>query len=361
MGKKSDPPPPPDYTAAAQAQGEASKELTTQQTYANRPTINTPFGSQTWGTAQGTDPSTGLPITEWTQNVNLTPQLEQALGGQMDIQNARTNTAQGMLGEMQDQFRQPLDFSGLPSAPALPGATGQIDLQRSLDMSGVPGMPGSADDTRNRVEDALYQRHVRRLDPQFQREQGSLETQLANQGLTRGSEAWNNAATDFGNKKEDAYERAMLESILAGGQEATRDFGMDMQRRQQGYNEALGEGNFSNSAGVSQANLDNQQFGQGMQATEAAMRQRQQMLSEMMTQRGFSLNEINALLSGQQVGMPQMPTLNTAGVPQTPQFLQAANMQHGASMDNYNAEQAGIAGMMNGVFGLGKAAIPFML
>jgi len=361
MGKKSDPPPPPDYTAAAQAQGDASKELTTQQTFANRPTINTPFGSQTWNTAAGTDPATGLPITEWTQNVNLTPQLEQALGGQMDIQNARTQTAQGMLGQMSDQFGQPIDFSGLPQAPALPGATGQVNLQRSLNMEGLPGMPGNAEDTRNRVEDALYQRHVRRLDPQFQREQGSLETQLANQGLTRGSEAWNNAAQDFGNRKEDAYERAMLESILAGGQEATRDFGMDLQRRQQGYNETLGAGNFANSAGVSQANLDNQQFGQGIQSSEAAMRQRQQMLSEMMTQRGFSLNEINALLSGQQVGMPSMPTFNTAGVSQTPQYLQAAGQQYGAAMDSYNAEQAGINSMMSGIFGLGKAAIPFML
>lgn len=361
MGKKSSPPPAPDYTAAANSQAAASKDITTQQTYANRPTVNTPWGSQTWGTSTATDPSSGKEVTQWEQNINLDPELQRMLQGQMNIQQGRTDAAQGMLGSMQDQFGQPLDFSGLPQVPSLPGATQNVNLQRSLDLSGLPSMPGNAEDTRNRVEDAMYQRQVRRLDPQFSREQQSLETQLANQGLTRGSEAWNNASTDFGNRKEDAYQRAMMESILAGGQEATRDFGMDMQRRQTGYNEALGAGNFANTAGVSQANLDNQRFTQGMASTDAAMRQRQQMISELMTQRGFSLNEINALLSGQQVGMPQMPAFNTAGASQTPQYLQAANNQYGAAMDRYDANQARYGTMMDGLFSAGQAIIPFML
>ena len=45
-----------------------------------------------------------------------------------------------------------------------------------------------------------------------------------------------------------------------------------------------------------------------MQAANYANALRQQQIGEAMGRRGQSLNEINALLSGQQVGMPQMPT-----------------------------------------------------
>ena len=52
------------------------------------------------------------------------------------------------------------------------------------------------------------------------------------------------------------------------------------------------------------------------------------------------LNEMNALLSGQQVGMPSMPSFQNAGLSETPQMLSAANMGYGAQMDGYNAQQA---------------------
>jgi hypothetical protein len=50
MGKST--PAAPDYTGAANAQAAASKENLITQNFANRPTINTPFGSQSWDTAQ---------------------------------------------------------------------------------------------------------------------------------------------------------------------------------------------------------------------------------------------------------------------------------------------------------------------
>ncbi len=50
MGGKGKAPAAPDYLGAAQQQAAASKELTNIQNFANRPTINTPFGSQSWDT-----------------------------------------------------------------------------------------------------------------------------------------------------------------------------------------------------------------------------------------------------------------------------------------------------------------------
>ncbi len=54
---------------------------------------------------------------------------------------------------------------------------------------------------------------------------------------------------------------------------------------------------------------------------------RQQQLTEAMTQRGFSLNEINALMSGDQVGLPQMPNFAEASAAQPADYQGAAAQQ----------------------------------
>jgi hypothetical protein len=66
----------PDYTGAAVAQGQSSKENTTAQTWANRPELNTPWGQQTWESSSAIDPATGQPVTKWQSNINLTPEQQ---------------------------------------------------------------------------------------------------------------------------------------------------------------------------------------------------------------------------------------------------------------------------------------------
>lgn len=65
MGKST--PAAPDYTGAANSQAAASKENLMTQNYANRPSIETPFGSQTWQTNSQIDPTTSQAVTAWTQ------------------------------------------------------------------------------------------------------------------------------------------------------------------------------------------------------------------------------------------------------------------------------------------------------
>ena len=90
MGGKGSAPATPDYLGATQLQGELNKENLNTQNYANRPTINTPFGSQSWGTQSVTDPATGQVVTQWTQNNTLAPGLQDALNDQIAIQGGRT-------------------------------------------------------------------------------------------------------------------------------------------------------------------------------------------------------------------------------------------------------------------------------
>jgi hypothetical protein len=89
-----------------------------------------------------------------------------------------------------------------------------------------------------------------------------------------------------------------------------------------------------------------QLYQQQMGTTNYANKLRQDAIKEEMTRRGFSLNEINALISGQQVANPDFENYNTAGRAQTPQLYQGA-------VDQGNFGQMQQQGFMSG---LGNAA-----
>src|SRR5262245_5260053 len=93
LHKKGDAPPPPDYSGAAKEQAQSSKEVTNMQTWANRPQINTPWGSQSWETEAVVDPATGQPVTKWTQNTALSPEGAAAQQAQADITQGRSEAA----------------------------------------------------------------------------------------------------------------------------------------------------------------------------------------------------------------------------------------------------------------------------
>ena len=56
MGKSND----TDYMEAAQVQGAENRAVVRDQTYANRPTQYTPFGSTTYDSYQGYDPANNI-------------------------------------------------------------------------------------------------------------------------------------------------------------------------------------------------------------------------------------------------------------------------------------------------------------
>ena len=69
---------------------------------------------------------------------------------------------------------------------------------------------------QQQAADTAYQSATQYLDPQFQRQQAGLESQLANQGITRGSEAWNNATDQFNANKNQAYDQARSQAYTQG-------------------------------------------------------------------------------------------------------------------------------------------------
>lgn len=403
MGKKSAPP-APDYTGAAVAQGESSQANTLAQTYANRPELSTPWGTQSWTTSAGVDPATGRPITNWSSSIELSPQQQAALDSQMAVQTGRSQGAETLLNQAVQNFQNPMDWSGLPqgaqnvqagqlSDGTVPGAGGAEGTTwfPTLDSTRVQGgqlqrtLNGGAGDYRSRAQSAVEE--LQR--PELERARAALDTQLANQGITRGSEAYESAMRQQG----DMETRAQLQAIAAGRDEASAMFGQDLQAGQfqnqaqqqdfqqlwqnalRGDQQAMQQlqmniagGSFNNAA--QQQNFQ-QLMAQAQRGDQNALNQlqmqmnagnfnnanRQQAIGETTLQRNQTLNELNALLTGQQVQSPNMPSFTNAGRADSTNYLGAAQATGQSQMDAYNAQQAGTAGMMNGLFSLGGAAM----
>lgn len=332
MGKKSnDAPPSPDYTGLAQQQAALSAQNTQQQTQANRPNVYTPWGSQTW-TQDPKDPNS------WTTNISLSPQQQQALDAQMSVQNTRQQGAQSLANQVVQNYQNPMDFSGAPAQSQ--NMTGGPQLQGGQGIQGQ--MQNTAGDWRQKAQSSVEQLQQPGLD----RQRAALDTQLANQGITRGSDAYNAAMQE----QADNEARANLMAIQAGQQEANMLFNQDLQGSQFA-NQAQQQG-FSQNALAQNQNFNNQ-----LQANQFNNQNRQQALSEMYQQRAQPLNELNALQTGQQVTSPQMPSYTNAQRSDTANLLTAANMGYQANLDASNASNASQSGLMGGLFSLGGAAL----
>jgi len=377
MGSKSAPA-APDYTAAAQTQAAASQQNTQQQTTANRPNLYTPWGSETWSSQAGTDPSTGDPVTNWSANINLTPAQQQALNSQQGIQQGLSQGAQTLIGQATSSFQNPADWNSLPAQagnvsaptgyqnysginPNVPNSTigGAGNIQGSLG-------PNSAQ-LQQQAQNATWQLQQ----PYLQQQTQALQTQLANQGITPGSQAYNLAMM----QNNDSVNRAQLMSVQAGQQEAQQLFNQNLgagqfanQAQQQQFSQNQAQAQFGNTAAQQQYQNQMQQNSYQNQLLQQEMQNqissgsfndqnRQQAISEMMQQRSQPLNELNALLYGQQVQNPSMPSFAQAGSAETPQLLNAAGMQYQSGLDASNAANGLFGSSMGGLFSLGSAAM----
>lgn len=359
MGKKSAPP-PPDYMGAAQQQAGAQKDLATQQTWASRPDEYNPWGNVVWNTTADTDPSTGQAITRWQSSTVLDPRLEGALSSQINLQQGRSDLGNSMLPRMQQEFGQPMDWSQLqqragplsPTTSAFGFGGTDTSRQATPDFGGLQGVD-DAGTTRSRAEDAIYRSATSRLDPQWDARKQSMESDLANRGISMNSEAYTRAMGDFDRSRNDAYQQAQMGAFTGGGAEAQRDYNMNLGLRQEQAGELGQQFGMGQQARSGQLAAQQQAFGQGLGQEQQAFGQqqasanyqnqlRQQEVAEAMQQRGFSLNEINALLSGQQVQMPNFGPGGGGGGgnAQAPDYMGALQSQYGADLNRSNANAA---------------------
>jgi hypothetical protein len=247
----------------------------------------------------------------------------------MALTAGRSEIGGGMLGRIQDEFGPTVDYSQFTGAGGGVAPTGQIQ-----------GQLGGAGDYMGQAGNALMSQFRERMDPKFEQDTSRFDATLRARGLKPGDEAYDTALADMRQSQGDQFNQAMYQAQQLQAGEASRMQGMDQQSL-----------NALNAAIKDQLGVD-------FDVSKFADYQRQRDIAETQGQRGWSLNEANALISGQQVGMPTMPSFNTAGIAETTQYSQAAGQQHQAAMDAYNAEQAAMAGMMGAITAPFSMAIP---
>ena len=171
---KSRPPPPPDYRAAAQETAAGNLESARLAARANRVDQFTPYGSLTY---------TDLGNDRWRQDMNLTPQAQQALNQQLDLNQKYGEVANIGFDRARSIFENPeLDVGALPQRGINVGQTAQEAI-------------------------------LSRLNPQLSQQEEALRTRLANQGITLGSDAYNREMMAQGQRANDLTMQAALQGI----------------------------------------------------------------------------------------------------------------------------------------------------
>lgn len=246
-GKKSKAPDPPNYQAIAQQQGDDSYKIAKDVTGWNRPNQYDALGnSLTW-----TQDKNG----QWTQRINTTPGTKQNLQANLGI----SNTAQMYLADQlkraqaQGQFDAAKFGTGVQGGPAFKVGVNQPKYDEAS---------GKA------VSDATYRSVMDRARPQQQRDMSALTTQLRQQGLQPGTEAYNRAMQNLMVSQGDVNTQAANQATLAGYDEARQRYLAQLQGSGQQYDQQLQgylaqlQGNNQNFNQRLQANAQN--FGQGL-------------------------------------------------------------------------------------------------
>lgn len=173
-----------------------------------------------------------------------------------------------------------------------------------LNYGALPGLP-DAEATRSQAIDASFGQARSRLDPMWSQRGDALKSSLLNSGFSEGDAGYKNAMGEFERDRNDAYNSAMNSAIGSGAQAAQQMFGM-------------------------------------------GMGQRQQALAEAIQKREMPLNELNAMLNGQQVNMPGQPGVAQASPFRGVDYSGAANTAYNQGLDAYSMQQAQKQAEMNG-------------
>ena len=285
MGKSTpSAPAAPDPAATAAAQGAMNKDTAIAQSMLNQVDEYTPYGSSVY--SKKGDPVDG--IQQFRRDTTLTPEQQAIVDQQTAISGDLNKLAGEQISRVDASLADPFSYEGMPVAPV------------------------ADNEARQQTIDSMYNQYASRLDPQFADAQTALETQLANQGIMAGSDAYTKAMESQGRTKNDAFQTAMNASVTGGGTEQSRLFGL-------------------------QANA------------------RERAIQEYAYERGMPLNEAIALMGGSGgVTMPSFSPTPQTGVSGT-DFIGAQNSSIAMASNQYNQQNNARNAAMGGLFGLGGA------
>lgn len=403
MGKASAPA-APDYTAAAKATAAGNLQNAQIATQANRPNMTTPWGTSTWketpqydmnaynaamakynatpsipaatqlnsdgfpllGYGGATETSQGLAPnlsdysngSTWENNVTLSPSQQAMFDQQNQLQQGLFGSQNKALDYVNQTMSNP--FSGEPIDPNAMKYGSVLDpysiqLGKVLDPNSLPSL-GSVYDPRQSTNNAT-QLIMDRLNPQLDRQQESLRTQLANQGVTQGSDAYNNAIESFGRTRNDANNQAALYGINLGMGQQAQTYGQQMGNRASALGtQAQQFGQTNQNAGLF-AGFQNQAFNQQNANTSLYANIQNQGFQQDAYKYNLPMNTLNALRAGNQVAAPQFQSFANQGYVPGADYTGAATANYQAALGNSNAQNAAANNTMGGLFSLGTSAL----
>ena len=267
LGPAPSAPAAPDYTSAANATAAGNLDAARAATAANRVNQVTPYGNLNYS-INGSDPY-GNPT--WTATTSLSDVGQQLLNNQNNASLGLGSAINSQLGNVQNTMSQPFN----------------------------PNLPQVGINAGQNYQDAA----MSRLAPQISQQRELLNNQLANQGIPVGSQAWQTAQMNQGQKEND---------LLAAN--TTQGFNTGLQANQQAYNQA-------------------------------------------MTNYNMPLNTLSALRTGAQVQNPTFVNSANQATTAGPDLLGAASSQYNAALGGANMQNAAQANLNSGLMGLAGAGI----
>ena len=267
LGPAAQAPAAPDYTSAANATAAGNLAAAQAATAANRVNQVTPYGNLNYS-QNGTD-AQGNPT--WTATTSLSDIGQQLLNNQNQTSLGLGSAINSQLGNVQNTMSQPFN----------------------------PNLPQVGINAGQNYQDAA----MSRLAPQISQQRELLNNQLANQGIPVGSQAWQTAQMNQGQKEND---------LLAAN--TTQGFNTGLAANQQAYNQAQ-------------------------------------------TNYNMPINTLSALRTGAQVQNPTFVNSANQATTAGPDLLGAAGSQYNAAMGNFNSGVAQQANLNSGLIGLAGAGI----
>lgn len=171
----------PDPFMSSMIQAQMYKDAAKEQQRMNMVAQTTPYGSLDWNT-DSSAPG-GYRATQ-----SLSPEVKKVLDSNISLSGATTDASRQLLGNAQERMTRPLDLSYDTNAMRI------AELQRKT------------------------------LDPMWQQRQNSFDQTMADRGLVPGSQAYTNAARDFGMQRDNAYNNMFLSSWDKSNQNAIAEY-----------------------------------------------------------------------------------------------------------------------------------------
>ena len=409
---------------------------------------------------------------DWTMTTTLPDDLQAALDNDFAMRKGRSQIGLDMMDQAKEAITTPVDYdsaqqwSSAPQVSDFQEYNNNVDLQNAPDVSNFQAYNnplnlqnmGNAPELQTQLRtdnlqnvnaltnsdisntptfDQQYVNDIKNqtldyMRPEMQAKQEALDAQLAAQGITPGSEAYDRAQRRLADQQSrDEYNalrlgmdqaNAMYRNQLAGNDQQFGQrqgvFNSELAANQNQFGQNATAGQFTNAAlgaqnqmGLANLGFNNQnalaqdqagyrnsqqynaiqsdlynqryqntgfnnqnqltandlarqdnsyanqlrqqEFGQQQQIANYQNQLRQAQIAEAIQRQQVPLNNINALISGQQVAMPNMPAFNQAQRAQAGQYLNAGQMQYNADLQAQQMNNASANSWMNGAFSLG--------